>query len=96
MYLWGYAKGKGESRETGLLSGQAGIDAFIEAEVFKYMFGRERPFTGDNKGKFFQGGTSFPSEHSAASWAIASVIAHEYTGPITQLLAYGAATGAQP
>lgn len=93
MYLWGYAKGRDEPRETGLLAGEAGIDAFIETEVFKYMFGRERPFTGDNKGKFFQGGTSFPSEHAAASWAIASVIAHEYTGPITQLLAYGAASG---
>jgi len=66
---------------------------YLETEVFKYVFGRERPFTGDNKGKFFQGGTSFPSEHAAASWAIASVIAHEYPGPITQLLAYGAASG---
>ena len=93
MYLWGYAKGRDEPRETGLLAGQAGIDAFLETEVFKYMFGRERPFTGDNKGKFFQGGTSFPSEHAAASWAIASVIAHEYSGPITQFLAYGAASG---
>jgi len=93
MYLWGYATGRDEPRETGLLAGQAGIDAFLETEVFKYMFGRERPFTGDNKGKFFQDGTSFPSEHAAASWAIASVIAHEYSGPITQFLAYGAASG---
>ena len=93
MYLWGYTTGRDEPRETGLLAGQAGIDAFLETEVFKYVFGRERPFTGDNKGKFFQGGTSFPSEHAAASWAIASVIAHEYSGPITQFLAYGAASG---
>lgn len=92
MYLWGYAKGRDEPRETGLLAGEAGIDAFLQTEVFKYVFGRERPFTGDNKGKFFQGGTSFPSEHASASWAIASVIAHEYSGPMTQLLAYGAAS----
>ena len=93
MYLWGYSKGRDEPRETGLLAGQAGIDAFIQTEVFKYMFGRERPSTGDGKGKFFQGGTSFPSAHAASSWAIASVIAHEYPGPITQILAYGAAGG---
>lgn len=91
MYLWGYSTHRDEPRETGLLAGEAAIDAFVETEAFKYMFGRERPFTGDGKGKFFQGGTSFPSEHAAASWAIASVIAHEYSGPITQFLAYGAA-----
>src|SRR5262249_44152715 len=34
---------------------------------------------------------SFPSEHAAAAWSIASVIAHEYPGPLTKLLAYGAA-----
>ena len=40
----------------------------------------------------FKGGDSFPSEHSAAAWSIASVIAHEYPGPLTSVLAYGAAS----
>lgn len=93
MYLWGRATSHDEYRETGLLAGEAGIDAFLDTEVFKYMFQRERPFTGDGKGRFFQGGTSFPSEHASVSWAIASVIAHEYPGPITQFLAYGVAGG---
>jgi hypothetical protein len=35
---------------------------------------------------------SFPSEHSAAAWSIASVVAHEYPGPLTQFLAYGLAS----
>jgi membrane-associated phospholipid phosphatase len=93
MFLWGHATHADEPREAGLLAGEAGIDAFLDTEAFKYIFGRERPFTGDGKGKFFQGGTSFPSEHAAVSWAIASVLAHEYPGPLTQLLVYGAATG---
>lgn len=93
MFLWGHATHADEPRETGLLAGEAGIDAFLDTEAFKYIFGRERPFTGDGKGKFFQGGTSFPSEHASVSWAIASVIAHEYPGPVTQFLVYGAATG---
>ena len=42
---------------------------------------------------FFRVETSFPSEHASISWAIASVIAHEYPGPMTQLLAYGLAGG---
>ena len=91
MFLWGHVTHNDQERETGLLSGEAGIDAFLDTEVFKYAFGRERPFTGDGRGRFFQGGTSFPSEHATISWAIASVIAHEYPGPVTQLLAYGMA-----
>jgi hypothetical protein len=93
MFLLGHSTNNDQERETGLLSGEAGIDALLDTEVFKYAFGRERPFTGSGKGRFFQGGTSFPSQHASISWAIASVIAHEYPGPLTQLLAYGAAGG---
>ncbi len=93
MFLWGHLAHNDDQRETGLLSGEAGIDAFLDTEVFKYAFGRDRPFAGDGKGRFFQGGDSFPSQHAAISWAIASVIAHEYPGPAAQLLAYGLAGG---
>lgn len=93
MFLWGHVTNNEQERETGLLSGEAGIDALLDTEVFKYAFGRERPFTGSGRGKFFQGGTSFPSEHASISWAIASVIAHEYPGPFTQFLVYGLASG---
>jgi membrane-associated phospholipid phosphatase len=93
MFVLGHFAHNDQERETGLLSGEAGIDAFLDTEVFKYAFGRERPFTGSGKGHFFQGGTSFPSEHASISWAIASVIAHEYPGPLTQVLAYGVAGG---
>jgi hypothetical protein len=93
MFLWGHLTKNDEQRETGLLSGEAAIDAFLDTEVLKYAFGRDRPFTGDGRGRFFQGGASFPSQHAAASWAIASVIAHEYPGPITQMLVYGVAAG---
>ncbi|MFZ1930210.1 MAG: capsule assembly Wzi family protein [Candidatus Sulfotelmatobacter sp.] len=93
MFLLGHFANNDQERETGLLSGEAGIDAFLDTEVLKYAFGRDRPFTGDGRGRFFQGGDSFPSQHAAISWAIASVIAHEYPGPLTQMLAYGAAGG---
>lgn len=93
MFLLGHYSSNDQMRETGILSGEAGIDALLDTEVFKYAFGRERPFTGDGRGRFFQGGVSFPSEHASISWAIASVIAHEYPGPLTQFLAYGLAAG---
>src|SRR5205085_7301394 len=48
---------------------------------------------GHGGGGFFQpGGTSFPSGHASTSFAIATVIAHEYPGWFTQFASYGMAT----
>jgi membrane-associated phospholipid phosphatase len=93
MFAWGQLAHNYDERETGLLAGEAAIDAYLDATIFKYATGRSRPFTSDGRGRFFQGGDSFPSEHAAISWAIASVIAHEYPGPVTQGLVYGLAGG---
>src|SRR5437588_523831 len=91
LFLLGHWQNDDQKRETGILAGEAAIGAFVDNEVFKYAAARERPFTGSGTGRFFVGGDSFPSTHAAVSWAIASVIAHEYSGPITQFLAYGMA-----
>ncbi len=58
----------------------------------QYSFGRLRPDQGEGLGNFFDGGVSFPSDHSAVAWSIASVIAHEYPGPFTQAAVYSLAT----
>ena len=92
LYLFSYPTHNIRWRETGLLSGEAAVDSLISTEALKYAFGRERPYVGNGQGRFFHGGTSFPSEHSAAAWSIAGVIAHEYPGPLTKLLAYGMAS----
>jgi hypothetical protein len=93
LFLLGHLQSDDQKRETGILAGEAAIGALADTEIFKYAAGRERPFTGSRTGRFFVGGDSFPSVHSSVSWAIASVIAHEYPGPLTQLLAYGTAGG---
>lgn len=93
LFLLGHMQSDDQKRETGILAGEAAIGALADTEIFKYAAGRERPFTGTSPGRFFVGGDSFPSTHSTVSWAIASVIAHEYPGPLTQLLAYGTAGG---
>jgi membrane-associated phospholipid phosphatase len=93
LFLWGHLHSNDQQRETGLLAGEAAIGAFLDTELFKYAAGRERPFVGTSPGRFFVGGDSFPSAHASVGWAIASVIAHEYPGPLTQLLAYGVAGG---
>ena len=92
LYLWGHFTHDDHKRETGLLAGEAAIDALAVTYATKYTFGRERPLEDDYRGRFWQGGDSFPSEHSSAAWSIASVIAHEYPGPLTTFLAYGAAS----
>ncbi len=92
LYLWGRMAHDDHKSEAGILAGEAAIDSFSMVYGLKYAFGRERPLAGGHPGTFWSGGDSFPSEHAAAAWSIASVIAHEYPGHLTQLLAYGAAT----
>jgi membrane-associated phospholipid phosphatase len=92
MYLMSFPAHNEHWRETGFLAGEAALDALIPIEVMKYSFGRERPYQGNGSGAFFQGGTSFPSEHSAAAWAIAGVFAHEYSGIFPKLVSYGLAS----
>jgi hypothetical protein len=94
MYLWGAHQDDNKMRETGLLSVEAGLDAFTVDEVLKYGFRRDRPNVNGGQGAFFQsGGSSFPSAHATTSFAIATVIANEYPGPLTKILSYGLATG---
>jgi hypothetical protein len=79
-------------RETGLLAGEAVINATLVAESLKYIVGRQRPFESDHFGHIGKGGSSFPSGHAIDTWAAATVIAHEYPTPLVQIGAYGLAT----
>ena len=92
MWLWSHRNHNSHWQETGYLATKAAVNSLVMTESMKYAFGRARPNEGLGDGGFFQGGTSFPSEHTAAAWSIASVIAHEYPGPLTKVLVYGAAT----
>jgi len=91
MWAFSYKNHDSHWRETGFLAGEAALNSLLITETTKYSFRRDRPFQGDGTGNFFQKGTSFPSEHAAAAWAIASVIAHEYPGAMSKLMAYGGA-----
>ncbi len=92
MWLLSYPKHQSHWRETGFLAGEAVVNSFVVVEAMKYPLGRERPFQGDGSGAFLQGGVSFPSEHAAAAWAVAGVVAHEYPGPLTKILVYSLAS----
>src|SRR5437660_12334724 len=92
MWLLSHETHNEHWRETGFLSGEAALNSLAVVEGMKYSFGRQRPDEGIGNGEFFKGGTSFPSEHAAAAWSVAGVVAHEYPGTFTKILAYGLAS----
>jgi len=92
LYFLGLVSHNEHQRETGFLSGESAIDALIAVEALKYASGRERPYQDSSNGRFWNGGSSFPSEHAAGAWAIAGIVAHEYPSPFIRFLSYGMAT----
>lgn len=91
LWLLGRVRHDQHWSDSGFLAGEAALNSLVMVESLKYSLGRERPYQGNGRGAFFQGRTSFPSEHAAAAWAVAGVLAHEYPGPLTKVLAYGLA-----
>ena len=91
LYLWGKLRKDDHNEETGLLSGESALNSVVVASVLQGILGRERPNVDGAQGRFFRGGTSFPSDHSAVAWSVASMIAHENPRPVTKLFAYGLA-----
>ncbi|MBY0504786.1 MAG: phosphatase PAP2 family protein [Bryobacteraceae bacterium] len=91
-YLAGRFTGNGRAQETGLLALEALGHAQVSVFAIKQLTNRERP-QDDAKGRFWQGGTSFPSGHSAGAFAVATVFAHEYQGHrAVPVVAYSLAT----
>jgi hypothetical protein len=97
IYGLGHIHHDDHATETGILAGEAMVDSLVVDEVLKATSMRERPTLDGAKGKFFQTSvgldSSFPSTHSFIAWSSAAVIASEYNGPLTQITAYGLATG---
>lgn len=92
LYVLGLLTHNQRQRETGFLSGEAAVDSLVVVEALKFATGRQRPFQGNGTGPFWSSGSSFPSEHAAATWAIAGIVAHEYPGPFMKFISYGMAT----
>src|SRR5258706_7862797 len=78
FYTYGVLRNDAKPREVGVLGAEALIDSLIVVEILKPIFRRNRPDSAHEPGHFFKGGDSFPSGHPMESWALASVIAHEY------------------
>jgi membrane-associated phospholipid phosphatase len=92
FYGFGVLRDDAKPREVGVLGAEALLDSLIVVEILKTVASRNRPDSTISPGKFFAGGTGFPSGHAMESWALASVIAHEYKHQkLVPFLAYGLA-----
>jgi membrane-associated phospholipid phosphatase len=92
MFLFGKITHNDHAAETGFLASEAAVNAVAADFALKSIFQRQRPYIGSGAGRFFAGGSSFPSEHASVSWAIAGVVAHEYPGTFTKMVSYGLAS----
>lgn len=96
MYGIGMARHNDRLQETGLLSGEAEVDAQIFQQIVKFASFRERPNVDNYAGNFYQlsSGTnsSFISGHSITAWSAAAVMAAEYPSPWKQVAIYSGAT----
>lgn len=82
-------------RDTGMLAAESLIDANLVSEAIKLAADRQRPLEGAGGGHFEAGpsrwSAGFPSGHAISTWALASVIAHQYPRTWVKVAAYGAA-----
>ena len=98
FYFIGTAAHEDRFRETGLIAFETLIDSNLIVEAAKIAADRARPLEVDGRGRFeaSPGGrwsSGFPSGHAINTWAMASVIAHQYPHPrIVPILVYGMAT----
>jgi membrane-associated phospholipid phosphatase len=97
FYLIGSKRHDERFRETGLIAFETLIDANLTGEAIKLIANRARPTESDGKGHFQDSpngrwNSSFPSGHAVNTWALASVIAHEYPKPLVKVVVYGLAS----
>lgn len=98
FYFIGTAGHDDRLRETGLMAFESLIDTTLFGEAVKLAANRARPLETNGTGRFEDSpngriNSGFPSGHALNTWALASVIAHQYPHPlIYPILAYGLAT----
>jgi membrane-associated phospholipid phosphatase len=82
FYFIGTAKSSDHLREAGMLSFETIADVTAVQFILKGALGRERPLEGHGNGAFEQSpdriNSSFPSGHTITTFAMGSILAHEY------------------
>ena len=104
FYALGLVRKDSYATHTALLAGESAVDAEILAWVLRNATGRLRPSAVPPGGNYsdtwfetykpiLRAGGSFPSDHAAAAFSVATVFAHRYGNHRwVPWVAYGAAT----
>ncbi len=101
IYLYGVAAKNNKSRQVAMAGAQAYVMAALSSQVLKHIFHRHRPnYDEPPNPRLWEGPfkgfehTAFPSGHTTAAFAIATVLASSYQETIwVPILSYTIATG---
>jgi membrane-associated phospholipid phosphatase len=95
VWIWGLKGNHPHAKETGLLELETLVNTFLIYTPMQLVAGRQRPGEGNGNGDFWMHhniNTSFPGGHAMFTFAMATVVSHEYSQTWVQLLAYSAAS----
>jgi hypothetical protein len=94
VWLYGIKGDHPHARETGEIELETLVNTFLVYTPMQFIAARERPGEGNGHGDFLKHpmiNTSFPGGHAMFTWAMATVVAHEYSQPWVRVLNYTAA-----
>jgi len=95
VWIWGIKGDHPHAKETGLLELETLVNTFLIYTPMQLVAARQRPDEGNGNGDFWKHhniNTSFPGGHAMFTFAMATVVSHEYSQWWVQALAYSAAT----
>jgi membrane-associated phospholipid phosphatase len=95
VWIWGIKGNHQHAKETGVLELETLVNTFLIYTPMQLLAARQRPGEGNGNGDFWKHhniNTSFPGGHAMFTFAMATVVSHEYPQKWVQALAYSAAT----
>ena len=95
VWIWGIKGDHPHAKETGNLALETLVDTMLIYTPMQLLAARQRPDEGNGKGDFWKHhniNTSFPGGHAMFTFAMATVVSHEYPQKWVQALAYAAAS----
>jgi PAP2 superfamily len=95
VWIWGIKGDHQHAKETGVLELETLVNTFLIYTPMQLVAARQRPGEGNGNGDFWKHhniNTSFPGGHAMFTFAMATVVSHEYRQKWVQALAYSAAS----
>jgi len=95
VWIWGIKNNHPHAKETGVLELETLVNTFLIYTPMQFVAARQRPDEGNGYGDFWKHhniNTSFPGGHAMFTFAMATVVSHEYPQKWVQVLAYSAAS----